>query len=98
LRRGAIVGAEGTGERPFLVRERGHRLLLREGGRGDERGERRQDEAGAHHCFSIGRAGAPPGSGPPPPRPSTGLLTLSGSGNGRSILPRIGRITRKCRK
>ena len=50
----------------------------------------------AHHAFSIGLAVAPEGTGPPPP--ITGRLMLSGSGSGRSTLPRIGRITRKCKK
>src|SRR5947209_4132344 len=46
----------------------------------------------AHHAFSIGLAGAPPGTGPPPRPPKTGRLMLSGSGDVRSSLPSNGRI------
>ena len=97
LRRGEVEVAERTVEAPMLCRR--CRCLLLGGGRCGHRTShercRQELTQRAHHAFSIGLAVAPEGIGPPPPM--TGRLMLSGSGSGRSSLPRIGRITRKCR-
>ena len=96
LGRGEIETAEGAGKTPVLRGWRGY--VLRPGGYREGAGEHHGPDIAtepAHHAFPMGLAVAPDGRGPRPVM--TGRLILSGNGSGRSSLPRMGRITRKCR-